>query len=164
MKKMDRMTSKPPSPEALQHTIDRFWETIPPTWGSIRERIRGIVTEHLDLTVEQYHILRHIRKGVTSMSDLAAAKHISRPAISQLVDTLVSKGLILRRQSEGDRRCVELELTPNGMHLVNQVFQQNREWMGERLACLSEEELAQIAAGLDLLKKAFDDPKPMNDR
>ena len=62
--------------------IDRFWETIPPLWGMIRTHIRGEATKNFDISVEQFHILRHVRRGTGSISELATAKNISRPAIS----------------------------------------------------------------------------------
>ena len=73
--------------------VDRFWETLPPLWNFIRSHIRATATSNFDITVEQFHVLRYVRRGVTSMSDLAVAKNISRPAISQAVDVLVKNGL-----------------------------------------------------------------------
>jgi DNA-binding MarR family transcriptional regulator len=73
--------------------IDRFWETVPPLWGTIRSHIRSAATGNFDISVEQFHILRHVRKGIGSISELATAKNISRPAVSQAVEALVKKGL-----------------------------------------------------------------------
>ena len=48
--------------ERLQNqAIDRFWETVPPLWGMIRTHIRAEATKNFDITVEQFHILRHVR-------------------------------------------------------------------------------------------------------
>ena len=71
-------------------------------------------------------------KGFTSVSELAAIRQISRPAISQAVDVLVEKGLISRQQEAEDRRFVHLLLTPNGEALLNKIFQENRAWMMEK--------------------------------
>jgi DNA-binding MarR family transcriptional regulator len=141
----------------LQQAIDRFWETIPPTWSRIRSRVHATASEHFGITVEQFHILRHIRKGFGSVSELAQVKQISRPAISQAVDVLVCKGLITRRQSAGDRRYVELELTKNGDELLNGIFQKNRAWMEEKLSSLSADELDALVRGMDILQKTFDE-------
>ena len=144
--------------ELLQLVIDRFWETIPPVWNQVRGNVRGIATERFDVSVEQFHILRHIRKGINSVSDLADMRQISRPAMSQAVDVLFGKGLITRHQSEEDRRFVQLDLTENGTELLNAIFEQNREWMKQRLASLSAEEIQSIVQSLELLKKTFDEP------
>lgn len=145
--------------EVRQRMIDRFWETIPPMWNRIRGRIRSTATEHFGITVEQFHILRHIRKGFHSVGELAEEKQISRPAISQAVEILVEKGLITRRQSAEDRRFVQLELTANGNELLNAIFKTNREWMMEKISALSQEEIEHILLAMDAFQKAFDDPQ-----
>ena len=47
---------------------------------------------------------------------------------------------------------------PRGKTLLNQIFQQNRAWMMEKMAALSAEDLELITEGLKLLKSAFDVP------
>ena len=142
--------------ELLQQTIDRFWESFPPTWNRIRTNVRGIAVEKFGITVEQFHILRHIRKGHGSVSELAEAKGISRPAISQAVELLVGKGLVTRRQNAEDRRFVQLELTDEGSELLSAIFRENRIWMEQKLSILTPEQMAQIITALDVLKSAFD--------
>ena len=142
------------SPERLRdQVIERFWETVPPLWGMIRTHIRATATENFDVTVEQFHILRHVRRGTGSISELATAKDISRPAMSQAVEVLVKKGLLTRVQSTQDRRFVELALTEAGNNLLDTVFQETRAWMKERMSALSMDELETIANAMEALKK-----------
>ena len=143
------------SEETLQQAIERFWETIPPVWNQIRGNVRAIAAESLHISVQQFHILRHIRKGIRSASELASVSQLSRPAISQSVDVLVERGLITRRQSAQDRRYVELELTPSGTDMLNAIFEENHRWMMQKLASLSQEELGNILLGMKALKDAF---------
>ena len=142
----------------LDQTIDQFWDTVPRVWNIIRGHVRTIAAEQFDISVEQFHLLRHIRKGFTSVKDIAEARQISRPAISQAAETLVEKGLITRRQEVQDRRYVHLALTPQGDELLNQIFQQNRAWMKEQMAALSTDEIEAINSGLQRLKAVFDEP------
>ena len=132
--------------------IDRFWETIPPLWNVVRSHIRATATTQFDITVEQFHVLRHVRRGI-SMSELATARSISRPAISQAVDLLVNKGLLTRVQSTQDRRFVELALTKAGNHLLDTVFQESREWMKGRMHALTTDELETVARAMEIMKK-----------
>ncbi len=143
--------------ELQRQTIDRFWETIPPVWNLVRSHLRCIASENFEISVEQFHILRHIRKGITSVSELAAVKQISRPAISQAVDILVDKGLIARQQDAEDRRYVHLRLTPEGDDLLNQIFQENRAWMTEKMSTFDSEALNSVIAGLEILKAIFEE-------
>jgi DNA-binding MarR family transcriptional regulator len=144
----------------IQQAIDSYWETIPSTWSQVRGSLHKIAAESFDISVEQFHILRHIRKGFRSVSDLAGVKHISRPAISQAVDVLAEKGYVTRTQSTQDRRCVELALTPAGNALLDTIFQRNSAWMAEKLALLAPDELARLIAGLAVLHKTFN---PINE-
>lgn len=137
-------------------TIDRFLETVPPLWNFIRSHIRATATSNFDITVEQFHVLRYVRRGVTSMSDLAVAKNISRPAISQAVDVLVKKGLLTRVHSTQDRRVVDLALTDEGLALLETVFKENREWMKERMSSLTASELELILNATDVMRKIME--------
>ncbi len=146
-----------PSSEHLQdQAIDRFWETVPPVWNFVRSHIRTTATEKFDITVEQFHVLRHVRRGICSASELATAKNISRPAISQAVDILVNKGLLMRAQSTQDRRYVELSLTDSGNALLDTVFKETRGWMKKRMNALSAEELETIAKAMEAMKKMLE--------
>ena len=151
--------SSPPD-EILERTLDHFWETVPPLWGQVRAHIRSVATENFDISVEQFHVLRYIRRGNWSVSELAEAKNISRPAISQGVDTLVNKGLIARTPNPQDRRYVQLELTPAGNELLDTVFQNTRTWMKSKLASFTMVELDEVICGMEALKKMIDEPDP----
>jgi DNA-binding MarR family transcriptional regulator len=143
--------------EQLQdQAIDRFWETVPPLWNFVRSHIRATATAKFDIPVEQFHILRHVRRGICSISELATAKNISSPAVSQVVDTLVNKGLLTRVQSTQDRRYVELALTKAGNNLLDTVFKETRGWMKERMRTLTAGELETIAKAMEAMKKMME--------
>jgi DNA-binding MarR family transcriptional regulator len=136
--------------------VDRFWETVPPLWNFVRSHIRATATTQFDITVEQFHVLRYVRRGTDSMSELAAAKNISRPAISQAVDVLVKKGLVGRVHSTQDRRYVELTLTEAGNNLLDTVFKETRSWMKDCMQGLTADELETIAKAMEALKKMLE--------
>ena len=144
-----------PSDRLREQALDGFWETVPSLWNFVRSYIRVTATSNFDVTVEQFHVLRFVRKGM-SISELATAKNISRPAISQAVDALVKKGLLTRTQSLNDRRYVELTLTSEGNALLDSVFKETRQWMKERMKKLSATELETIARAMVSMKKMLD--------
>ena len=151
------MSAQPPSTreELLQRTIDRFWETIPPVWNRIRSHIRAVAAEQFGISVEQFHILRHIARGTNSVSELADERCTSRPAISQAVDALAHKGLLTRQQSSSDRRYVQLALTESGSTLLKSIFDNNRAWMMDMLGALDADELSASIQAMDILKITF---------
>jgi DNA-binding MarR family transcriptional regulator len=150
------ITNEPQSESLVNSAIERFWEAFPPVWGRIRGNVRIIAMEKFNLTVEQFHILRFIRRGSHSVSELATKQQISRPAVSQAVDLLVAKGLVSRCQQTDDRRFVQLELTESGNQLLNEIFKKNRSWMGEKMKSLSREELVGVMDAMEILRKTFD--------
>jgi DNA-binding MarR family transcriptional regulator len=143
--------------ELLRLAIERFWETFPQAWNRIRGQVRTIAVEQFGITVEQFHILRHIRKGASSVSDLAEVRQISRPGVSQIVDMLVDKGLVDRQRHPDDRRYVQLELTQEGDRLLDAIFKKNQAWMMEKMAVLTPAELDEIMRALEMLRKTFDE-------
>jgi DNA-binding MarR family transcriptional regulator len=150
------MNHSQPKENSYQDLIDQFWEIFPPTWNRIRAHVQMIASDQFGITGEQFHILRHIRKGAASVSDLAEVKQISRSATSQAVEILVVKGLVVRQQAAGDRRCMRLALTPEGNHLLTSIFKANRAWMMEKLQSVPAEQVEQITSALHWLKNAFD--------
>jgi len=125
-------------------------------WNLIRSHLRTIAVEQFNISVEQFHVLRLIRKGFTSVKDIAEARQISRSAVSQAAELLVEKGLITRSEETGDRRLVHLALTPAGDELLNQMFQQNRAWMAGKMASLTAGDLQLITEGLAHLSATFE--------
>jgi DNA-binding MarR family transcriptional regulator len=141
-----------------QQSIDGFWETVPPLWSMIRATIRASATTEFGITVEQFHILRYVRRGTNSVSDLAGARNISRPAISQAVEALVQRGLLTRTQDPNDRRHVDLTLTDEGHALLDTVFGRTRAWMAERMRAMTPDDLSKIVEGMDALQKMLVEP------
>ena len=143
-------------PEEIQATIDRFWETFPFVWNAVRSRVRSAATERQAITVEQFHILRHVRRGCDSVSAIAEAQAISRPAVSQAVEALVQKGLVTRHPGGPDRRTVRLALTEDGAGLLAAIFAEARTWMAGRLEQLPPARLREVQRALQTLRQAFD--------
>lgn len=141
--------------ENLQQSIDKFWEVIPSLWRGVRKHIHDQAVEDYQITLAQFHILRHIRSGMDSVSELAKTGKISRPAISRGGDTLVHKGLVNRSTDAKDRRHIQLSLTDEGETLLNELFGNTRDWMANKMITLTEADLKIIQQGLDALQKAF---------
>ncbi len=144
------------NPESsLPQTVDSVLETLPPVWDRIRSNLRTSATQKFSITLEQFHVLRHIRKGYQSVGDLAEKKQISRSAVSQAVEALVTKGLVTRRQESDDRRCVLLELTAHASAVMEANIQENRVWMKGKMRALTPAELKSIQKAMRILKKTF---------
>lgn len=72
------------------------------------------------LTFRQFRLMERIAGGQTTVTQLGRSATIALPAISESVDGLVSKGLLIRRANERDRRESQLSLTDSGRAALHQ--------------------------------------------
>jgi DNA-binding MarR family transcriptional regulator len=110
----------------------------------------------LELTLPQAQVLRVLRRGPLQTGQLAAEMKISAPAITQLTDRLIRKGLIERHAAADDRRCVIVALSEEGRQLVDRFRERRREIFDEALAELSEAERRQAFEVLEKVVKALE--------
>jgi DNA-binding MarR family transcriptional regulator len=141
--------------EQINTAIDKFWETIPPAWHATRATIRKVAAVNFHLTVEQFQVLRRIRKGIDSVSALAEANRTSRSSVSKAVEALVNKSLISRRTDARDRRHVHLSLSGEGERVLSAIYAETEAWLAARFARLTLEELELALQAMDSLQKAF---------
>ena len=76
----------------------------------------GVINE-ADLTLPQLLILEFLRQGQQTVTGLSEMLRLTPGAVSRLVDRLVRKGLVSRKEGDGDRRQKRLTLTPAGRRL-----------------------------------------------
>ena len=67
-----------------------------------------------DITLPQYRLLAFLDEGERAASALADWLEVSRPSITALVDGVVQRQWVARRESPDDRRRVLHVLTPTG--------------------------------------------------
>ena len=109
----------------------------------------------MDLTLLQAQLLRILRQGPRPTGQLAAALHISPPAVTQLTDRLIRKGLIERQTSPTDRRAVLIALSTKGRRLEDKFRERRGQIMSNALALLEEDRQEQIMAALEELLHAL---------
>ena len=76
---------------------------------------------------------------------------ISKATLTGVVKTLEARGLITRRISDADRRLVNLELTPAGVALMNELYPVFNAAEAEIVAGLSPRSLNQLTSSLRLI-------------
>jgi long-chain acyl-CoA synthetase len=72
----------------------------------------------VDLTLPQYRVMGILAEGSSAASGLADRLAVRRPSITALVDGLVAKGLVDRKQEASDRRKVDVRLTDEGERVL----------------------------------------------
>jgi MarR family transcriptional regulator, negative regulator of the multidrug operon emrRAB len=95
------------------------------------------------------------REPGISTTALARAVKLTQPAVSRLVDGLVSRGLIERHHGSG--RAVALRLTAGGQAAVRQLLDARRDVLDTLVAPLDEAERVALERSLEkVLDRAYD--------
>ena len=76
--------------------------------------------------------------------------------MSKMIDGLVARGLVLRRINPADRRRVTLALSERGGDALQVAREATRVFLAERLAGLSESQLAAVVQTMGILRPLFD--------
>lgn len=76
-----------------------------------------------DLTPSQVAVLRHL-DDARSQRDLAGCLHVDASNVTDLVDRLEERGLVVRTVDPHDRRVRRIVLTPDGDELRSKLFEQ----------------------------------------
>jgi DNA-binding MarR family transcriptional regulator len=117
-----------------------------------------ILLREVSLTKHEFELLSLIRAadGRANQSDLCRTLGLSRATMSEALNNLASKGLIIKQVSPTDARAHQLFLTPATHRLLVQLTERIREVENLWVSRLSEKE---IAACSKALRKLLDSRK-----
>ncbi len=108
-------------------------------------------------------LMRLYHGGSCAVGDIGTQFGMTLPAASQLVEKLVEKGWVERRESEHDRRVRHLALTDQGRALIRSSFEARYSWavkLGEKLPAERREAVAQALADLIAAAQSLETPAP----
>jgi len=106
------------------------------------------------LSLPQFRLLSLLAAGDESSTALAQRLAVSKPTISNAVDTLVEQGHLRRRSDTGDRRVTWLQITASGQAALGRAERAYLDRMRPVLARLGDPtgvvaSVAALAAALD---------------
>jgi len=107
----------------------------------------------MDITMRQCRALMVLAEAPASMSRLATAVGASLPSTTGLVDRLVQRGVVARREDPHDRRLVICELTAAGRDVIEAFMQADREVFTQLLTGLTAGELAAVQDAVSILRR-----------
>jgi long-chain acyl-CoA synthetase len=126
-----------------------------------------VALAQVELTLPQYRVLGILAEGTAAASGLADRLAVRRPSITALVDGLVARGLVDRRQEDADRRRVEVRLTPEGISTLARADEAVDEYLIAIAGHLSDKEEAMALRSLELWARAMVEsrqgPRPAGD-
>ena len=123
----------------------------------LANRFARLLREH-DLTPTQYNVLRILRGEGKPLPCLEVASRMIQvaPAITRVVDQLLTLGLITKTQSENDRRIFEIDITPAGGRLLKKLDAPILELHSTLLATVSPNDLSTLIRILETVRSAIE--------
>jgi len=124
---------------------------------SLRDFVLNIVSslEDFDYTLPQMATLLLLEEeGELTISQMAEKLGRSASATSRLLDLLVVRGMVSRREDERDRRARRVAITEQGRLLIATLEQRRADTQLAVMEYLSPEEQAAVTRGLALLVEA----------
>ncbi|WP_394205271.1 MarR family winged helix-turn-helix transcriptional regulator [Shewanella waksmanii] len=123
----------------------------------ISDRLSEKYQQQFDLTVPEWRILVHLADKSCADNPSVSAKIITREAsldkstASRAIQTLLTKGFVLKQGDPVDKRAHVLLLSTTGWSLYEKVAPLVLEWEREMLASLEPQQLENFLAVLDKL-------------
>jgi DNA-binding MarR family transcriptional regulator len=149
---MARKRFDSPEQEAYLH----LWRTY--------DRLRAVedaLFGRYDLSAQQYNALRLLRAAHPQPCPTLAlgARLISRaPDMTRLLDRLEARGLVTRNRRSENRRVVEVELTPAGLALLDELAPLVKACHEQQLGHLPPTDLARLVELLDAARSPHESP------
>jgi DNA-binding MarR family transcriptional regulator len=139
------------SQEALVETIEKGVFRI---YRSLRQQ-----PALKDMSPQDPVLLKQIaRRPGIGLGDLAALERLSASTITSHINRLKAAGLVRRVADKTDRRRAGLHITAKGRRGIELATQVRHDFIAERLATLSREEVSILASAASILMKLGDDP------
>jgi DNA-binding MarR family transcriptional regulator len=136
--------------ECAQEVLD----VVPMVFRVIRTELRKYGTKEVSLP--QFRTLAFVyRNEGTSLSEVADHMVLTLPTMSMLVDGLVVRGLISRREDREDRRRMTLTLTQAGRARFESARAATMANLEQRLRQLSASDRATVTAAMRILRERF---------
>ena len=121
--------------------------------GRTARRIRTEKSD-LDLSDTQLSVLFLLdRGGATTPGELAEHERVQPPSMTKVINALADRGLVQRSDHPDDRRQVLVAVTEAGRSEVRETRRRRDAWLARRLADLTPDERATLAAAGTLLSR-----------
>ena len=129
-------------------------EVVPTVSRFIRTEMRS--HRALGLSVPQFRTLAYIeRTGGTSLGSVAEHLGLTPPSACKIVDGLEARGLAVRMHFAGDRRRVNLQITPAGRRDLADARRETQKSLAKILSLLDSQDLGRIMLSMGALRTAF---------
>ncbi|OKO96263.1 MarR family transcriptional regulator [Geobacillus proteiniphilus] len=135
--------------QALQQSLKLFI-VLSRAYRSISDQVNKSI-QSFGVNPTEFAVLELLyHKGDQPLQQIGEKILLASGSITYVIDKLESKGLIIRRACERDRRVTYASITDSGRQFIQRVFPEHAETIHETVAALTPEEKEQAIV---LLKK-----------
>jgi DNA-binding MarR family transcriptional regulator len=113
-----------------------------------------------ELSRTEAGVLATLTDGPRRITELAATEALAQPTVTQLVDKLEGRGLVIRGRSGDDGRVVLVEITALGRERLEELRAEIRANMREALAELPDTALTELVHAADTLGALIEKLQP----
>ncbi|MEI8350162.1 MAG: MarR family transcriptional regulator [Candidatus Omnitrophota bacterium] len=125
---------------SLSDFADKLNTIMPLIMKEFAKRLTGELYKG-NITLPQFFIMESLhREGSSKMTDLARCMNVTTAAMTGMVDRLVREGYAVRSHDTGDRRIINVTLTPEGDTLVKRIGECRRQMAIKVFGKMSEED------------------------
>ncbi|WP_409469146.1 MarR family winged helix-turn-helix transcriptional regulator [Streptomyces sp. HC307] len=115
----------------------RAWMLLRATTGAVEQRLRSVVKERLDVSHDEFLVLCLLAEqpeGGLRMTRIAELLGRPKTRLTYQIACLQRAGLVTRRSACGDRRGIEVTVTDQARHLLEEASGALAETVTEALA------------------------------
>ena len=116
-----------------------------------------------ELSRTEAGVLATLTEGPRRITELAATEALAQPTVTQLVDKLEGRGLVIRGRSGEDGRVVLVEISPQGREELEELRVEIRADMRAALADLPDAELTELVHASETLGGLIEKLQPPRD-
>ena len=152
------MSAKPKAPaqstrparDARTETALKPYVVLMRASAAVARRLEPSITQH-GLTGAEFGLLEALyHRGPLLLGDAQRKILVSSGGITFVVDRLVAKGLVVRRECPSDRRARYADLTPAGERLIDDIFPEHARQIADVMSALDAGEQREVT---DLLRR-----------
>lgn len=117
----------------------------------IKQKGREILT-NFEITPPQFQALQYlITEENITIGELSNKMYLACSTITDLVDRMEKNGLVKRVRDNKDRRVVRIIVLEKGHEIINEVLHARRQYLGNVLQDLSNEEKDNILKSIEMV-------------
>lgn len=136
----------------------RLWIRLLRATHIVEAELRDRLKREFDSTLPRFDVLAALyrERGGMLMGDLSRYLLVSNGNVTGIVDRLVSEGLLVRAQREGDRRTSKVRLTDNGVRRFERMAKAHELWIAELLAGIGDDDVRHLSGMLRAFRSEWE--------